>query len=127
MRLALQQGRDVSPADFQTHGFFDGRRIGLMRRLLQHRRESEELAVSRFIYHDFLLILVHSRDADLPGDHHVGLTARITHLVDALPRGEILELHLPRQHGGLFFVKQRKQRNVFQHFRIAGHRPPLPR
>src|SRR5260370_20730876 len=58
------------------------------------------------------------------GDHHVGLSARVTYLVNALPRSEILQLHLPRQHRYLIFVEQRKQRNVFQNFGIARHRPP---
>src|SRR5258708_25248133 len=33
-------------------------------------------------------------------------------------------LHLPRQHRRLLFVEQRKQRNMFQNFGIARHRPP---
>src|SRR6266852_3095083 len=126
VRLALQQRRDVSAADFHALRFLNGRRAGLMRRLLQHRREAKKLAVRRLIHHDFLLIFVDCGDPHFSGDHHVGLPARVTHLVDALPRSEILQLHLSRQHGGFVFVEQGEQRNVFQHFGIAGHRPPLP-
>src|SRR5882672_1960466 len=127
VRLALQQRPDVASADFQALRIFHGRSVGLMRRLLQHRSETEELPMRRFIYHDFLSVFIHGRDPDLPADHHVRLPARVAHLVDALPRSEILQLYLPCQHRCLVFVEQRKQRNVFQHFGIAGHRPPLPR
>src|SRR5713101_937188 len=127
MRLALQQRRNVASADFHALCFLHGRRAGLVSRLFQHRGESKERAVTRLIHNDLLLVFVYRRDSDFSGDHHVGLSARIAHLVDALPRSEILELHLPRQHRRFLFVEQRKQRNVLQHFGIAGHRPPLPR
>src|SRR6266852_5122318 len=125
VRLALQQRRDVSAADFQALRILDGRRVGLMRSLFQHRRETKELAVSRLIHHNFLLIFVHRGDTHFSGDHHVGLPARVAHLVDALPRNEILQLYLPRQYRRLVFIEQGKQGDMFQHFGIAGHRPPL--
>src|SRR5260370_25166790 len=126
VRLALQQRRDVSAADFDAHRILNGGRAGLMRRLLQHRGKTKKFAMRRLIHHHFLLIFVNRGHAHFSRDHHVGLTARRTPLVNALPRREILQLHLRRQHRGFIFVKQRKQRNVFQHFWIAGHRPPLP-
>src|SRR5713226_5126177 len=125
MRLALQQRRDISAADFHALCILNGRRAGLMRRLLQHRREAKKLAVRRLIHHHFLLIFVDRGDSHFSRDHHVSLPARITHLVNALPRSEILQLHLRRQHRRLVFVEQSKQRDVFQHFGIASHRTPL--
>src|SRR5437867_2758865 len=82
MRLALQKRCDVVSADFNAHRILDGRRVGLMRRPLQHGRKSKKLAVRRLIHHDFLLIFVHRRDAYFSGDHHVSLPARLTHLVN---------------------------------------------
>src|SRR5260370_14102689 len=125
VRLAFQQRQDICPADFQALRILDGRRARLMRRALQHRSETKKLAVRRLIHHNFLLVFVHRRDPHFSGDHHVGWSARVTHLVNALPRREILKFHLRSQHRCLVFIEQRKQRNVFQHFRITTHRPPL--
>src|SRR2546429_4583957 len=47
--LALQQRRNVAAAHFQALCIFHRRSVGLMRRLLQHGREAEELAVRRLI------------------------------------------------------------------------------
>src|SRR6266481_1237024 len=125
MRLALQQRRDVAAADFHALRIFHSCSSGLMRRLLQHRSETKKFPVRRFIHNDFLSVLIYGRDSDLPADHHVGLPAGVTRLVDALPRSEILQFHLSRQHCRLVCIEQRKQRNMLQHFGIAGHRPPL--
>src|SRR5229473_5743649 len=51
VRLALQQRRNIPSADFQALRIFHGRSVGLMRRLLQHRCETKELAMRRFIHH----------------------------------------------------------------------------
>ena len=60
-RLALQQHGNVVPIHLDTHRFFNGRRLRLMRRLLQHRRESKKFPVRRLVDHHFLMILVHGR------------------------------------------------------------------
>src|SRR5216684_4340159 len=57
MRFALQQRRYVGPADFHALCIFNGRRAGLMRGLLQHRRETEERPVTGLVHNDFLLVL----------------------------------------------------------------------
>ena len=71
--LALQQHRDVVAVDLNADGFLLCDRGGLMRRLLQHRRETEELALRRLIHDDFLVIFVHRCDPDRARDHHVRL------------------------------------------------------
>src|SRR5579872_1046235 len=95
-----------------------------MRSLLQHRRKSKELSVRRFVDHDFLLILVDGRDPHPARHHHIRLPAGVADLVNALPRRERFQPHLPRQHRRLFFIQQRKQWNVLQYLRIACHRRP---
>ena len=75
VRLALQQHRDVVAVDLDAGGFFERERVGLVRRLLEHRREAEKLAVRRLIDDDFLMVLVDGGDPDLAGNHHVGLAA----------------------------------------------------
>src|SRR5437899_10321569 len=123
-RLAFEQNSYVLPAYFEANRFFEGNSAGLVRRLLEHGGETKELAMSRLINNHFLLILVHGGDPDLPGNHYVSLSTRVADLVDALTRGESLELDLPGQNRGLLFVQQSKERNVLQHFWVAPHRSP---
>src|SRR5207248_1533374 len=96
-------------------------RTRLVWRLIQHRGEAEELALLRLIDHYLLLIFINGSEADLAGNHNVGPAARITYLVDALPRSELLDLNLSRQNGGLFIVEQSEKRNFPQCLRIACH------
>ncbi len=106
VRLSLEQNRDVVAVDFEANGLFQSDGVGLMGRLIQHRRESEKFAVRRFIDHHFLLILVDGGDPHLAGNHHVGLAAGVAHLVDALARRKCLQFDLSRQDGSLIVVEQ---------------------
>ena len=44
VRLALEQDGDVVAVHFDAYGFFEGDRAGLMRGVLEHGGETEELA-----------------------------------------------------------------------------------
>jgi hypothetical protein len=52
------------------------------------------------------VILIHRGDANLAGDQDVGLSSGVPHFVNALARGELLELDLSREHGGLLIVEK---------------------
>src|SRR5438874_4687185 len=114
-RLPLKQNSDVIPGHFQADGLIECDGARLMRRLLEHRSETEKLAFPRFIDDHFLMVFVHSGDPYLPCDHDVCLPAWVSSLVDAFARGESLELDLAGQHSSLVVVQQRKERNIFQH------------
>ena len=101
-----------------------GDRVGLVRRLLQHRGEAEKLAVARLVDHDFLVIFIDGGDLDRARNHDVGLPARVADLVDPLARGESLQFDLRGQHRRLVVVEQREQRNMFQFLSVASHGPP---
>ena len=122
MRFPLQQDGDIVAGDLEAGGFLERDRVRLVRRLLQHRRESKELAVRRFIDDHFLVVFVHGGDPHFPRDHDVRLPARVSDLVDAFARRECLELNLAGQHRGFVVVQQRKEWNASQHFRLARHR-----
>src|SRR5215470_9048153 len=111
--------------NFDAHGFIDGNGFGLMRRLLEHRREPEELAMRRFVDDNFLMLLVGGRYSYAAGHHNVRLATRVSDFVDALPLRETLHFNLAGEYGRLFFIEQREQWNMFQGFRIAGHKKNL--
>ena len=90
----------------------DGHRVGLVRRLLEHRRKAEELADSRLRDHDVLVVVVDRRDLHGPGHDDVGVASRVVHPVDALAGPELLELDLFGQHRQLVVVQQREQRHL---------------
>ena len=83
---------------FQADGLLECDGARLMRRLLEHRSETEKLAFPRFIDDHFLMVFVHGSDPHLSGHHHVGLPAGIAYLVDPLPRRESLDFHLAGKH-----------------------------
>ena len=58
-RLALEQDGDVMTIDFDADRFFKRDGAGLMRRLIEHGSETEELAGRGLINDDFLVILIH--------------------------------------------------------------------
>ncbi len=108
VRFPLQQNGDIVPRYFQTFGSLERDGGGLVRGLLQHGSEPKELALRRFIQDHLLMVLVHSRDPDFTGDHHVRLPARVSLFVNALARSECFELNLCRQHRGFIVVEQGK-------------------
>ena len=67
---------------------FERDRVGLVRRLLEHRGEAEEFAVRRLVDDDLLMILVEDGDTDFAGNHDVGAAAVVADFVDALARRE---------------------------------------
>jgi hypothetical protein len=95
-----------------------------VRRAIEHRGEAEELAGRRLVDDHVLMVLVDGRDLDRARHHHVAAPAAIADLVDALPRRELLQLNLRGEHGGLFFVEQGEQGNLFQHGGVTGHGSP---
>ena len=70
--LALQENGDVLTVHFDTDGLVDGNGVGLVRSLLEHGGEAEELAVSGLIDHDLLMLLIDGGDANAAGNHDVG-------------------------------------------------------
>src|ERR1700686_5822843 len=125
-RLALQKHGNVFLIHFDAHRFVDRDRIGLMGRLFQHRSESKELPVRRFVDPHFLVLLVDSGYSYSPRHHHVCPPGGIANFVDALPRRERPDLDLPGQHRGFFLIEQRKEWNVFQYLRVACHSNASP-
>ena len=111
-RLSAEQDCNVVAGDLQARGFLEGHGAGLVRRLLEHGSETEELAASRLVDDHFLLILVHGEDTHLAGDDHVGRGAGVAYFVDALAGSERFEVHLTCQHRGLFIVEQGKEGNI---------------
>ena len=59
VRLLPQQREDVFPVDLEAERVVDRDRVGLVRRLLEHRGEAEELADSRLSHHDVLVVVVY--------------------------------------------------------------------
>ena len=101
-------------------------RAGVMRGLLEHGGEAEEFAGHGFGDQHFLLIFVDGGDADLARDQDVGAAAGVAAFVDALARGEMLDVHLGGEHRQLVVVEQSEQGNIFQELGVARHRSPLP-
>ena len=120
-RFSLQEDSDVVAVDFEANGFLDGGGGGLMGSLLEHGGEAEEFAMSGLVDDDFLVILVDGGDAHLAGNHHVGLASGVSYFVDALAGREVSQLDLSGQDSSFILVEQREERDVFEHFRIAGH------
>ena len=112
MRFALQQSGDVVAVHLQAHGFRDGDGLGLVRRLVEHGRKAKELAFRRLIDHDLLVVLIHGRDPDRAGYHHISSSARVADLPDTLARSKGLDFDLSRQNRGLVVVQQGKQGNA---------------
>src|SRR5215813_10083773 len=107
--FALEENCDVVYGYFQAGGLFESNGIRLVLCLLEHGGEAEEFAFCGFIYNHFLVVFVHGSDADLAGDHHVRLPARISSLVNTFARSEPLKLNLPGQHCGLIIVQESEQ------------------
>ena len=68
--------------------------------------KAEELAVRRFVDDYFLMIVVDGGDADLAGNHDVGMAIPIADFVDALARGEVLDFHLAGQDAEFVVVEE---------------------
>ncbi len=119
--LALQENGDVLTVHFDADGLVDGNGVGLVRSLLQHGGEAEELAMRGLVDHDFLMLLIDGGHANAAGHHDVSASGGVTHLVDALAGMKCFHFHLAGQDGGFVVVERGKQRNVLQHFRITCH------
>ena len=63
MGLALDQHQNVVAVHLHAYGVLDGRGFGLMLGLLQHGRETEELAGPGLIDDHFLIVVVHGGHA----------------------------------------------------------------
>ena len=74
--------------DLETLRFLESHRAGLVRRLLEHRREAEKFPGRRLVDDHFLLVLIDRADPYTPRDHDVRPSSGIAGLVDPLPRGE---------------------------------------
>ena len=57
--------------DFDADRFFECGGAGLMRRLIEHGSETEELACRGLIHDDFLVILIYRAHPYGSGDHDV--------------------------------------------------------
>ena len=124
MRFALQQVGNIIAVHFQAHRFCKGDGLGLVRRLLQHGSEAKELAFGRLIDHDFLMVLIHGRDPDGAGYHHISSPTRVADLPDALARNKGFDFNLSRQNCGFIVVQQGKQGNASQYLWAARHGSP---
>ena len=86
VRLALDQHQDVAAIDLDADRLLRRRGFGLMLGLLQHGGEAEELPRPGLVDDDFLIVVIHRRDAHAAGHHDVGAFRLGAHLVNALPR-----------------------------------------
>src|SRR6266849_3217172 len=123
-RLALDKDGNVMTIDFDADGFFERSGAGLMRRLIEHGSETEELAGRGLVHDDFLVVFIHGRNTHSSGNHHVSSSAWVADLIDPLARNEGLQFYLSRQDGSLLFIQQGKERNIFQNVWVARHRSP---
>ena len=98
----------------RQRGLFQGDGVGLVRRLVQHRSEAEELAVAGLVDHDLLMVFVDRGDLHVAGHHDVGVFAGIADLVDALAGSERLQFDLGGQHRDLIVIEQGEERDVFE-------------
>src|SRR5689334_15749612 len=87
-RLALQKNGDVIARDLQAGGLFESDGVGLMRRLLQHRGETKEFAVSWLVDDHLLVILIDGRDPHASGNHDVSLSGGVAYFVNPLAWSE---------------------------------------
>ena len=87
-------------------------RVGLMRRLVEHRGEAEELAAApaRSTTTSWL-ILVDGRHADRAGNHDVGRSARHRRSCRCAGVGQTSSPRPGREHRELVVVQQGEQRN----------------
>ena len=122
--LAFQQHRNVAAVHFNTSGFFQGHRAGLVGSFFEHAGEAKKFAVAGFIDDDFLMIFVDGGHADFAGNHDVGAAAGVADFINALARREFFQFNLRSQDGSFVVIEQRKERYVFQFVGIASHRPP---
>src|SRR5260370_11709595 len=73
-RFPLQENAKVMPVHFDAFGFLECNRSSLMTRLVEHRSETEQLAMRRPIDDYFLGILVDGRDPASTLDTHLPRT-----------------------------------------------------
>src|SRR3989442_13269456 len=97
--LAVEQYRNIIAVYFETHGFLEGNRRGLMRRLLEHGGESDNFASGGLGRYPFLLVPLPTGNPPRGRAQHVSLSAGTANLPDALRRAELFVLHLSSQYG----------------------------
>src|ERR1051326_1379482 len=95
--------------------------VGLVRGLLQHGGEPEEITLRRLVDNHFLLIFIDGADSDFSRDKYIGLRCGISDLIDTFAGSEDLDLDLARQYRQFIVIQQSKKRDIFQYFRIARH------
>src|SRR6476646_3534436 len=81
VRLTLEKHGDIVAVDLDTDSRFERRRVGLVRRLIEHGSEAEKLASCRLVDYDLLLIFIHDRHAHAAGNQDVSASARVSHFV----------------------------------------------
>jgi hypothetical protein len=115
-----EQHLNVIAGSLQASRLFERCGLGLMRRLIERRGESEEFAASGFIDSEFLIVCLHGSDANSAEDDSVRRPARFTDLENTLMRSKGPAVNVNGEHGSLVIVRQRKERNTFENFRIHG-------
>jgi hypothetical protein len=120
--LALDENGDIVAVHLDAARFLDSNRVGLVRSLLQHGRKTEKLALGWLVDDHFLLIVVHGGNANLAGNHNVGVAAGVAHFINALARGEGFDLHLAAEDGEFVFIEEREQRDGAERFGTGTHR-----
>jgi hypothetical protein len=104
-RFLLEQDGNVFAAYLDTLGFFDGEGGRLVGRLIEQGGEAEELAVSRLVDDDLLVVFVDSGDLHVAAHKDMGVFAGLARFVDALPGSELSEIDLRTQDSELVFIE----------------------
>jgi hypothetical protein len=102
----VQQNGDVLTVHFDAFGVRISDGIGLVRRLRQHRRKTEYVALGWHIQKDDLIVIVNGGYPNGPGQHDEGAFAGITDLVNSLACRKVSKFNLTRENGQLFLVEQ---------------------
>jgi hypothetical protein len=84
----------------------------LVRLLLQHGGDAEEVAVRGMVNDDDLLIFVDGGDFGATGEHNIAVLGRIAGFEDALARRELCDLNLGGEDAGFIVIEQFKKRDV---------------
>ena len=95
-RFALQQNCNIVAINLDAGCFLKSSSRRLVAGSIQHGGEAEEFSLCRFVDHDFLIVVVDSRDPNRARDHDVGPASGIANLVNSLARSKLLDFDLAR-------------------------------
>src|SRR6266568_3291575 len=104
--LALQQNGNILSIQLDADRLFHRHGIGLMRSLIDHRRESKRAPVLGFVDKHLLLILVDGGDTNAPRHEDISPLGRIADLEDALTGCELLFVDLRSENSEFVVVQQ---------------------